>query len=59
MRPGETLLDLKMQATYTPSAPKGVTDDYRCFLLDPKQAGDTFGDVGPDRARASRRSCTT
>ena len=28
--------------TYTPSAPKGITDDYRCFLLDPKQAGDSF-----------------
>ena len=42
VRQGEALLDLKMQATYTPSAPKGITDDYRCFLLDPKQAGDSF-----------------
>ena len=39
-RPGEKLLNLRMQAAYRPSAPKGVTDDYRCFLLDPKQAGD-------------------
>jgi hypothetical protein len=31
-----------MQAAYKPSAPKGVTDDYHCFLLDPKQAGDSF-----------------
>ena len=31
-----------MQTAYRPSAAKGVTDDYRCFLLDPKQAGDAF-----------------
>ena len=42
VRAGEKLLDLRMQATYKPSAPKGVTDDYRCFLLDPSQSGDSF-----------------
>jgi mono/diheme cytochrome c family protein len=42
VRTGETLLDLKMQTAYTPSAPKGVTDDYHCFLLDPMQARDGF-----------------
>jgi mono/diheme cytochrome c family protein len=42
VRPGEKLLNLRMQAAYKPSAPKGVTDDYRCFLLDPQQAGDSF-----------------
>ena len=42
VRAGETLLDLKMQTVYTPSAPKGVTDDYHCFLLDPAQARDGF-----------------
>jgi hypothetical protein len=40
VRAGETLLDLRMQAAYRPSAPKGATDDYRCFLLDPKQSAD-------------------
>ena len=40
VREGETLLDLRMPSPYRPSAPKGVTDDYRCFLLDPKQSGD-------------------
>jgi hypothetical protein len=40
VRSGEVLLDLRMQAAYKPSAPAGVTDDYRCFLLDPKQTGD-------------------
>ena len=39
---GETLLNLRMQAAYRPSAAPGVTDDYRCFLLDPKQAADSF-----------------
>ena len=42
VRAGEKLLNLRMQAAYKPSAPRGVTDDYRCFLLDPKQAGDSF-----------------
>jgi mono/diheme cytochrome c family protein len=42
VRTGEKLLDLRMQAAYTPSAPKGVTDDYHCFLLDPKQSQDSF-----------------
>jgi len=40
VRAGETLLSLRMQAAYRPSAAKGVTDDYRCFLLDPKLTGD-------------------
>jgi Copper type II ascorbate-dependent monooxygenase, C-terminal domain len=42
VRTGEKLLDLRMQAPYTPSAPKGVTDDYRCFLVDPRQTGNSF-----------------
>jgi hypothetical protein len=42
VRAGETLLDLKMQTAYMPSAPKGVTDDYHCFLLDPKASHDGF-----------------
>ena len=42
VRAGETLLNLRMQATYRPSAPKGVTDDYRCFLVDPALARDSF-----------------
>lgn len=42
VRDGETLLDLRMPTAYRPSAGKGATDDYRCFLLDPKQQEDTF-----------------
>jgi mono/diheme cytochrome c family protein len=41
-RPGESLLDLRMTSAYRPSALSGVTDDYRCFLLDPKRASDSF-----------------
>ncbi|MGH3132372.1 MAG: monooxygenase, partial [Gaiellaceae bacterium] len=37
---GESLLYLRMPAAYRPSAPKGTTDDYRCFLLDPKLSRD-------------------
>jgi hypothetical protein len=40
VRSGEKLLSLRMPSAYRPSAAKGVTDDYRCFLLDPKQAAD-------------------
>jgi Copper type II ascorbate-dependent monooxygenase, C-terminal domain len=40
VRAGEKLLRLPMTAAYRPSAPRGVTDDYRCFLLDPKQRSD-------------------
>ena len=36
VRDGETLLELRMPTAYRPSAARGVTDDYRCFLLDPK-----------------------
>jgi len=41
VRAGERLVNLPMQTAYRPSAPEGVTDDYRCFLLDPKLAGDS------------------
>jgi hypothetical protein len=40
VRAGEKLLDLRMPTAYRPRAARGVTDDYRCFLLDPKQASD-------------------
>ncbi|HYI74999.1 MAG TPA: hypothetical protein VEW90_06970 [Gaiellaceae bacterium] len=40
VRQGEKLVNMRMQAAYKPSAAKGLTDDYRCFLLDPKQASD-------------------
>ena len=37
---GESVLDMRMPAAYRPNAAKGTTDDYRCFLLDPKLQGD-------------------
>ncbi len=43
MRAGEERVDIRMPEAYTPSAPTGVgNDDYRCFLLDPKVAKDSF-----------------
>ena len=43
LRAGERRQVVKMPAAYTPSAPTGVgTDDYRCFLLDPKVAQDSY-----------------
>ncbi len=41
LRPGERRVEVRMPEPYTPSPPTGVgTDDYRCFLLDPKIASD-------------------
>jgi hypothetical protein len=41
LRPGEKRVTVRMPRDYTPSAPTGVgTDDYRCFLLDPKVTSD-------------------
>ena len=52
-RPGERVLDLAMPVTYTPKARNGGTDDYRCFVLDPKLSEDAFvtsARVAPGRA---------
>ena len=43
LRAGETSVRLTMPDPYTPAPPTGVgTDDYRCFLLDPKLDNDAF-----------------
>ena len=43
-----------MPVAYKPSAPKGSTDDYRCFLLDPKLAGDSSVTYRRASSRAPR-----
>jgi len=40
LRDGERRLDIAMPAAYRPQAQSGATDDYRCFVLDPKLAED-------------------
>ncbi|MEV6493735.1 monooxygenase, partial [Actinoplanes sp. NPDC051633] len=35
LRDGERFVTLSMPAAYTPAAPNGGTDEYRCFLVDP------------------------
>lgn len=42
LREGERFLDLSMAREYTPNPPNGGTDDYRCFLIDPKLTERTF-----------------
>ena len=43
LRKGEERLTLTMPEAYTPSAPTGTgTDDYRCFMLDPKLTNDRY-----------------
>ena len=43
LRDGERFLELAMPGgAYSPVAPRGGTDEYRCFLLDPDLAQDTF-----------------
>jgi hypothetical protein len=36
LRTGERFQTIAMPQPYTPSAPNGGTDEYRCFLIDPK-----------------------
>jgi hypothetical protein len=36
LRAGERFVTLTMPRPYTPVAPEGGTDEYRCFLVDPK-----------------------
>jgi len=53
LRAGERFLTLRVPTAYTPSPPSTGTDDYRCFLLDPKLARDavvTGVDVVPGNA---------
>jgi hypothetical protein len=53
LRAGESRRTIAMPAAYVPKAPTGGTDDYRCFLLDPKLARDEFVtgfDVSPGQA---------
>ena len=40
VREGERVLQIAMPAPYRPRARGGATDDYRCFVLDPKLAND-------------------
>lgn len=43
LRKGERRVTMTMPETYTPSPPTGTgTDDYRCFLLDPHIARDSY-----------------
>jgi hypothetical protein len=40
VREGERVVEVAMPSAYRPRADKGTTDDYRCFVLDPKLAED-------------------
>jgi hypothetical protein len=52
-RPGETEHVLRMPVAYRPRSVGGATDDYRCFLLDPRLDEDVFvtaARIVPDRS---------
>ncbi|MGO4600692.1 hypothetical protein [Terrabacter sp. 2YAF2] len=42
LRAGETMRTVTSPVLYTPKAPTTGTDDYHCFVLDPKVAHDAF-----------------
>lgn len=43
LRKGETFAEVGLPGgAYTPAAPSGGTDDYRCFLVDPRLRRDAF-----------------
>ncbi len=54
LRPGERIVDVAMPAPYKPAAPGKGTDDYRCFLLDPRAETDSFV-TGVDVVPGDRR----
>jgi hypothetical protein len=42
LRAGERFVNLTMPEPYTPTAPQGGTDEYRCLILDPQLTTPTF-----------------
>jgi hypothetical protein len=42
LRTGERFVTLTMPQTYTPVAPNGGTDEYRCFLVDPALTAQSY-----------------
>jgi hypothetical protein len=42
LRTGERFVTVTMPKPYTPAAPNGGTDEYRCFLVDPGLTGAAF-----------------
>ncbi|WP_327091944.1 monooxygenase [Nonomuraea sp. NBC_01738] len=42
LREGERFATVTMEHPYSPAPPNGGTDEYRCFLIDPKLAADGF-----------------
>ena len=42
LRAGERFVNLAMPEPYTPTAPQGGTDEYRCLILDPHLTTPTF-----------------
>jgi hypothetical protein len=42
LRAGERFVTLKMPEPYRPVAPNGGTDEYRCFMVDPKLTADSY-----------------
>ncbi|GLY94103.1 hypothetical protein Acsp02_13590 [Actinoplanes sp. NBRC 103695] len=42
LKAGERFETLTMSQPYTPAAPNGGTDEYRCFLVDPKLTGPAY-----------------
>jgi hypothetical protein len=42
LRTGERFVNLVLPQPYTPTAPNGGTDEYRCFVVDPKLTSQAF-----------------
>ncbi|WP_430787738.1 monooxygenase [Actinoplanes sp. G11-F43] len=42
LRTGERFVDVGLSEPYSPAAPNGGTDEYRCFLVDPKLTEPAF-----------------
>src|SRR5690242_4639289 len=42
LRQGERFVDVGLAQPYTPAAPSGGTDEYRCFLVDPQLTEEAY-----------------
>ena len=54
LRAGERFVNLTMPEPYTPTAPQGGTDEYRCLILDPNLTTPAFPSPSTHTSRGKK-----